>query len=87
MHTTGSYLQIKTKCKMSMLFLDPNFTFFPMVLTVFAVPSQISCTYRKMDKTIYRNCPSIQHAASAYMTQLTGKPSAPFERAYNFLVQ
>jgi hypothetical protein len=37
--------------------------------------------YRKMDTTIYGNYACIQPAFLAYRTQLTGKPSAPFERA------
>jgi hypothetical protein len=39
--------------------------------------------YRKMDITIRRNCACIQLAFSAYMTQLTKKQSAAFERAQN----
>jgi hypothetical protein len=38
-----------------------------------------------MDKTIHGNCACIQSAFSAYRTQLTGKPSAPFEPALNGL--
>jgi hypothetical protein len=38
--------------------------------------------YRKMDPTILRNCTCIQPAFLAYRTQLTGKPSAAFDRAY-----
>ncbi len=35
-----------------------------------------------MNIAIRRNCACIQPAFSAYKTQLTGKPSSPFERAY-----
>jgi hypothetical protein len=41
--------------------------------------SLILCT----DKTIQRNSACIQPLFSAYRTQLTGKPSAPFERTYD----
>ncbi len=34
-------------------------------------------------KTIHGKCTCIQPAFSAYRTQLTGKTSAPFERALN----
>jgi hypothetical protein len=60
-----------------------NFLFFPMVhLLVFGV-SLLLCTYRKLDKTIHRSCPCIQPLFSGYTTELTGKPSAPFERVKN----
>ncbi len=36
-----------------------------------------------MDKAIHRNCACIQTSFSAYKTELTGKPSAPFERVLN----
>jgi hypothetical protein len=39
--------------------------------------------YRKMDKTIHGNCACIQPLFSAYRTELSGKPSVPFERAKN----
>jgi hypothetical protein len=44
--------------------------------------SLILCT-RKCFKTIHGNCASIQLPFSAVRTALTGKPSAPFERAGN----
>ncbi len=37
--------------------------------------------YRKMDKIIHGNCACIQSAFSAYRTELTKDPSAPFESA------
>jgi hypothetical protein len=40
--------------------------------------------YVKMDKAIYWNCACIQSAFLADRNQLTGKSSAPFERALNF---
>jgi hypothetical protein len=40
--------------------------------------------YRKMEETIHGNCACIQPPFSAVRTRLTGKPSAPFERALNF---
>jgi hypothetical protein len=39
--------------------------------------------YRKMYKTIHRNCACIQPALAAYRTELKGKPTASFERALN----
>ncbi len=36
-----------------------------------------------MNKTIHRNCACIQTAFLLYGTELTGKPSAPFESAEN----
>ncbi len=35
---------------------------------------------RKWIKTIHENWACIQHAFSAFKTQLTGKPSVPYER-------
>jgi hypothetical protein len=61
--------QIKTKYKISMLFLDENFMFFPMVKLVFAV-SLIFC---KRDNIIRG-----KSAVSA--DEATGKQSVPFER-------
>jgi hypothetical protein len=75
-------IQIKTKCEMSMMFLDQNFMFLPMV-HLFLLCCESIIMYRKMDKTIDRNSACIQPSFSVYMTQLTGKPNAPFERSYN----
>jgi hypothetical protein len=52
-----------------------------MVHLFFLQVLYIGIMYRKMDPTIHGNCTCIQPAFSAYRTQLTGKPSAPFERA------
>jgi hypothetical protein len=40
--------------------------------------------YRKLDKTIHRNCTCIQVALSDSRIELTGKPNAPFEEAVHF---
>jgi hypothetical protein len=72
----------KTKYKISMLFLDQNYIFFPMV-HFFCCTSNIM--YRRMDKTIHRNSACIQPAFSANMTKLTGKQSASFERPLIFV--
>jgi hypothetical protein len=49
---------------------------------VFAVSLRLY-TYRKMNKTIHRSYACIRTAFSAYITQLTEKPSPMFQRAYN----
>jgi hypothetical protein len=60
----------------------PTFLVVSNAVLVFAV-SLICIMHRKMDKNIYRNCACIQSAFSIYRTEFTGKPSAPFEKAYN----
>ncbi len=64
---------------MSMLFLDKKFNVISNGALVFALIKS-NIMYRKMDKTIHRNCACILPPFSAYRTQLTGKPIAPFEK-------
>ncbi len=40
--------------------------------------------YRKVDKAVHQNSACSQPAILPYMTEFTGKPSAPFERAFYF---
>jgi hypothetical protein len=68
---------MKTKCKISMLFLDQNFMPFPMATLAFA-GSLILCTGKWLAHFI--------ETALAFNLHfhLKGKPIAPFERAYTF---
>jgi hypothetical protein len=42
---------------------------------------------QEMDKTLHGNCACTQPELSVYRTGLTGKPSAPFDRALHFGLQ
>jgi hypothetical protein len=62
-----------------MLILDQNFLFFPMVHFFFAV-SLILCTGKWIK--LFTEAVLIAYICYMYRTKLTGKPSAPFKRAF-----
>jgi hypothetical protein len=62
--------------------LRPTFNVLSNGALVFAA-SLVSIMQREKDRNIHIKCSCIQPEFSAYRAQLTGKQSAPFERAYN----
>jgi hypothetical protein len=73
-------IQIKSICKISMLFLDLIACSFQWCTCFWCKSKNM---YRKMDTSIHRNSSCIQPPFSAVRNQLAGKQSAAFKRVLN----
>jgi hypothetical protein len=74
-------IQIRSSCKMLMLFLNQYFMFFLMLHLFFCKSNNM---YKKMDKAIHGNCAYTQSAFSAYRSQIRGKNKFTIRKSGNF---